>query len=202
MTSEMLADAGLVVFLRFPEKGKVKSRLAATVGEHIALEIYNRLITITLDLASRSGIPAYLFFDSRLPDIKDRDPAFTYLLQTEGNLGLKMKEALAFVLERHSKAIIIGSDCPLLTPSILQKSISVLKEEDLVLGPATDGGYYLLGCRRITASLFEDIPWSTPMVLDQTIEKIKMAGLSYRLLDLLTDIDTEEDWLRYVQTGS
>lgn len=190
-------DAGLLVLLRLPEKGKVKTRLAATLGEEAALEIYKKLVSNTLDMVTRSGIPAYLFYTDGLPPAGERDARLTYHIQVDGDLGTKMANALFFVLSLHKKALIIGSDCPDLTPEILHACCRSLDEKDIVLGPADDGGYYLLGCRVLHPVLFANIEWSTPSVLDQTIEKIKEANLSWCLLEKLHDIDTAEDWIRY-----
>ena len=190
-------DAGLVVFLRLPDKGKVKTRLAATLGEEAALEIYKKLVSITLDTVARSGIPAYLFYTGGLPSPSERDPRFSYHIQLDGDLGTKMAGALSFVLSLHKKALIIGSDCPDLTPEILYACRISLDEKDIVLGPCDDGGFYLLGCSELHPVLFANIEWSTPSVLDQTIEKIMEANLSYRLLERLHDIDRAEDWIRY-----
>lgn len=190
-------DAGLVVFLRLPDKGKVKTRLAATLGKETALQIYKKLVYITLDTVTRSGIPAYLFYTDGLPPAGERDPRFSYQIQLDGDLGTKMADALSFVLSLHKKALIIGSDCPDLTPEILDACCRYLDEKDIVLGPSDDGGYYLLGCSEFHPALFANIEWSTPSVLDQTIEKIMEANLSYGLLERLHDIDTAEDWIRY-----
>lgn len=190
-------DAGLVVFLRLPDKGKVKTRLAATLGEEAALEIYKKLVYITLDTVTRSGIPAYLFYTDGLPPAGERDPRFSYHIQLDGDLGTKMADALSFVLSLHKKALIIGSDCPDLTPEILHACCRSLDEKDIILGPSDDGGYYLLGCSELHPVLFADIEWSTSSVLDQTIEKIMEANLSYGLLERLHDIDRAEDWIRY-----
>lgn len=190
-------DAGLVVFLRLPEKGKVKTRLAATLGEEAALEIYKKLVSITLDIVIRSEIPTYLFYTDGLPPASTRDARFSYHIQADGDLGSRMADALSFVLSLHQKALIIGSDCPGLTPEILDAGYRSLDEKDIVLGPADDGGYYLLGCSELHPAVFANIKWSTSSVLDQTIEKIKEANLSYCLLEKLHDIDTAEDWNRF-----
>ena len=195
--SQIPVDAGLVVFLRLPDKGKVKTRLAATLGEEAALEIYKKLVSITLDIAIRSEIPTYLFYADGLPPASTRDARFSYHIQANGDLGSRMADALSFVLSLHQKALIIGSDCPGLTPEILHAGCTSLDEKDFVLGPADDGGYYLLGCIELHPALFANIKWSTPSVLDQTIEKIKEANLSHCLLEKLHDIDKAEDWIRY-----
>ncbi|MDZ4747738.1 MAG: TIGR04282 family arsenosugar biosynthesis glycosyltransferase [Saprospiraceae bacterium] len=193
-------DAGLIVFLRLPEKGKVKTRLAATLGEDAALKIYNDLICITLDLVSVSEIPTYLFYAGGLPHPPERNIRFSYHHQSDGDLGSKMADALSIVLNNHKKALIIGSDCPDLTPEILHTCCQSLDEKDIVLGPTEDGGYYLLGCKALNPALFANIKWGTPSVLGQTIEKIQGENLSYCLLQKLQDIDTAEDWNRYTQS--
>ena len=94
-------DAGLVVFLRLPDKGKVKTRLAATLGEEAALEIYKKLVSITLDIVIRSEIPTYLFYTDGLPPASTRDARFSYHIQADGDLGSRMADALSFVLSLH-----------------------------------------------------------------------------------------------------
>lgn len=195
--SQIAVDTGLVVFLRLPEKGKVKTRLAATFGNEEALEVYKKLVSSTLDIVIRSEMPTYLFYTDGLPPASERDARFSYHIQVDGDLGSKMADALSFVLTFHKKALIIGSDCPDLTPEILHTCRRSLDEKDIVLGPAGDGGYYLLGCTERYPALFTNINWSTPFVLNQTIEKIKRENLSFSLMEKLHDIDTAEDWIRY-----
>lgn len=194
-------DGGLIVFLRLPKWGKVKTRLATTMGHDVALSIYKELISLTLTAASGSGYETYLFYDDGLPSLEERNPNFSYHLQAIGDLGLKMAEAISYVLQFHTKAVIIGSDCPLLSSSLLKESFNALDNNDVVLGPAMDGGYYLLGCRNLVKPLFNEIQWSTPYVLEQTIEKIVAASMTYRLLIPLSDIDNEVDWIRYKDSG-
>jgi rSAM/selenodomain-associated transferase 1 len=194
-------DGGLIVFLRFPQLGKVKTRLASTLGHEVALSIYKDLLSLTLTAAADSGSAVYLFSEGGLPSYEERFPTFSYHLQSTGNLGLKMADAIAYVLQFHSKAVVIGSDCPSLSASILRESFTILDTYDIVLGPAMDGGYYLLGCKKLYETIFDDIQWSTPHVLAQTIEKIIAANLTYCLLTPLSDIDTEEDWNRYKDSG-
>ena len=102
---------GLIVFLRLPVKGKVKTRLASTVGADAALEIYRQLTSITLDMVNRSGHPIFLFFEGGLPDPGSKQDSFSYYLQSEGSLGAKMSNAFTTVVRSYSKAVIIGSDC-------------------------------------------------------------------------------------------
>lgn len=191
-------DGGLIVFLRLPQWGKVKTRLAATLGDDVALSIYKGLISHTLHCAARSGKSVYLFYDGGLPSEAERNPDFSYHIQSQGDLGAKMSAAISIVLKHHTKVVIIGSDCPKLSHDIIAKSFDSLDTTDIVVGPAKDGGYYLLGCKKVVDALFENIPWSTSMVLAQTIKKINDESLTFHLLEPLADIDTEEDWNRYI----
>lgn len=189
-----VAECALIVFLRMPEWGKVKTRLANTLGNDAALSIYQDLMAMTLSTATHSNLPVYLFYDGGLPPLNERNNSFSYHLQIDGHLGTRIAHALSFVLASHAKVIIVGSDCPDLTPEIIHHGFDLLDDTDIIIGPARDGGYYLLGCKALIASLFEDIPWGTPSVFALTKEKIKQAGLQFQTLVELTDIDTEDDW--------
>lgn len=191
------ADTALIIFLRLPELGKVKTRIASTEGDSGALEIYLQLTAITLDLAAQSDQPVYLFYEGGLPQVHDQQPAYTYLPQSTGDLGKKMADAFSQVLKHHAKAVIIGSDCPSLTTTILHEAYARLELNDIVLGPSVDGGYYLIGCKKVHHMLFEGISWSTPSVMAFTIERIQNEGLTFCLLEELMDIDTASDWHQY-----
>jgi|SRR5687767_15109187 len=193
-------DCGLIVFLRLPVKGKVKTRIAATAGADNALKIYSQLIAITLDLASSLDIPVYLFYEGGLPGEK-HESSFYYFEQVDGDLGRKMKSAIQLILQKHSKAIIIGSDCPELSARDIQEAIHQLERQDFVIGPATDGGFYLLACKKFLPGMFDDVQWSTPQVRESLIKNIQAAGRSYHQLRMLHDIDVEEDWIRYSRSN-
>lgn len=191
------ADSALIVFLRLPVKGKVKTRIASTEGDDQALAIYVQLMDITLDLAAQSDRYVYLFYEGGLPQLPDQQPAFTYLQQSPGDLGKKMADAFSQVLKNHPKAVLIGSDCPTLSKAILEEAYSLLDQNDIVLGPSRDGGYYLIGCKKVLPLLFDGISWSTPSVLTTTIAKARNEGLTFCLLEELMDIDTADDWHQY-----
>lgn len=193
-------DCGCIVFLRLPEKGKVKTRLAATAGQDEALNIYRQLSTLTLDLVSKLDIPVYLFYDGGLPANRLNDE-FHYFDQADGDLGFKMESAIHLILQKHEKAIIIGSDCPDLSFQDINESIQQLEKNDFVIGPAEDGGIYLLGCSRLYHGMLDDIPWSTPHVKEAIVHAIKTLGKSLYQLRSLHDIDVEEDWVRYTKTN-
>jgi len=190
-------DCGLIVFLRFPEKGKVKTRIASSLGEDAALAIYKELTDITLGLVSDLNAQVYLFYEGGMPEKSQRNPSFQYLDQAHGNLGDKMLDAFDVVLQKHAKVIIIGSDCPQLSTPDIHEGFLMLDAYDVVIGPGEDGGYYLLGCREIIHNMFKDIAWSTSSVLEKTIRIIEGYGKKYFLLRTLNDIDEEKDWASF-----
>ena len=108
-----------------------------------------------------------------------------------------MKDAFEKIFQSHHKVVIIGSDCATLTNSILDDAFEKLGSNPFVIGPAIDGGYYLLGMNQFTSEIFDNIEWSTSNVLPKTIEIIQNLGKNYYLLPELSDIDTEEDWKKY-----
>ncbi len=189
----------LLIFIKNPIKGQAKTRLAATVGDEEALRIYKELLRHTRQIAQKTTTQRYLFY-SHFIDNNDEwsNDSFNKKLQIDGDLGQKMaagfQEAFNNQLE---KVIIIGSDCASLTTDIVENAFKALEKTDFVIGPAEDGGYYLLGMRIFSPSLFENIEWSTPQVFTQTINRIKVLDNTYSLLPTLSDIDYEEDWKKY-----
>ncbi|MBV6472793.1 MAG: hypothetical protein JPMHGGIA_01054 [Saprospiraceae bacterium] len=191
-----LNDTALIVFVRNPVAGKVKTRLAAEVGNEKALAIYLELLAITRNLALEFDGPRYLYYSEAL-EAGDAWPAehFNKRVQQGNSLGDRMHSALCEVLACHAAALLIGSDCPALRLSDLSDASASLRDADLVLGPAADGGYYLIGMKRPHACAFEGITWSSPGVLDQTLAVLDDEGLKWSLLRKLRDVDTYSDWL-------
>lgn len=194
----------MLIFIRNPQLGKVKTRIARTAGDAEALRIYHILLAKTRVAALGLHVKRLLFYSNFLEEQDIWNPHYFHKKVQEGDdLGARMRHAFetAFA-EGAKKAIIIGSDCPELTgPDILQ-AFSRLDRVDVVLGPVYDGGYYLLGMKQLETSLFEGIEWSTESVLAHTIEKIEAAGKSYALLPELSDVDTEADWHAYLKRSS
>src|SRR5688500_7324751 len=157
-------EAGLIIFLRNPQPGKVKTRLAATLGPEQALAIYKELTRMTLHLASQVSIPVYLFYEGGIPSMESEIASWQCLEQDEGDLGQKISAAFEYVFQSHHKAIIIGSDCPFLTVYDIHHTIDLLDTHEIVIGPSEDGGYYLLGCRELNPELYRDIQWGTSSV--------------------------------------
>lgn len=186
----------LIIFVRKPALGKVKTRLAATIGDAAALDAYLHMLAHTRAVALACDCERYLFYAG---DIDEEDAwsstDFKKYLQADGDLGARMRAAFQQVFsEGHDKALIIGSDCLDLRPSHLSQAYRLLALHEAVLGPASDGGYYLLGLRADIPALFAGIPWSTETVLRDTLAVLNGQGRSYALAETLHDIDTEADY--------
>ena len=192
------AKNALIVFIKNPELGKVKTRLAKTVGAEKALAIYIALMEHTRKIAEALPVARYLFYSQEINQ-KDNWSARKFYkdLQIEGDLGVKIATAFHTVFKENEKVVIIGSDCASLTPKIVQTAFDKLDEHPFVIGPAMDGGYYLLGMNQFSPEVFRDIEWSTDSVFPTTIERIEGLGKTYHLLPTLSDIDYEEDWVKY-----
>jgi rSAM/selenodomain-associated transferase 2/rSAM/selenodomain-associated transferase 1 len=192
----------LIVFGRYPAPGKVKTRLARSLGPARAAELQRRLTEEALSLVRRFSsdrrVDVEVCFDGGTKRKMKRwiGPRFLFSMQTGGDLGARMKASLEAAFKDGCRKVVLhGTDIPGLTVSHLEEAFYALKENDLVLGPSTDGGYWLVGLRN-RANLFEGIPWGTGSVLEKTILKAKAAGLRTHLLNALTDIDDLEDLRR------
>lgn len=186
----------LIIFVRKPELGKVKTRLAATIGDEAALAAYRAMLAHTREVALATDCERYLFYAGAVEADDEWDPQhFRKFLQADGDLGARMRAAFQQVFaEGHDKALIIGSDCLDLRPSHLSFAYRSLAISPVVIGPARDGGYYLLGLREDIPALFKGIQWSTDQVLMQTLAVLDALQRSYSLGETLHDIDTEADW--------
>lgn len=188
----------IIIFIKNPALGKVKTRLAATIGDEAALAVYHKLSQRAREVALALDVPRHLFYSDFIDGNDAWDNALFIKKQQAGqDLGERMHLAFVDTLQTAHKAVIIGSDCPLLTPEIVQLALDQLDQYPFVLGPALDGGYYLLGMRKSTPGLFENMEWSTENVAKITLERMAENGASCYLLPALPDIDVEEDWRKY-----
>lgn len=129
--------------------------------------------------------------------------AFAYEPQSEGDLGERMAAAISARLEEGAaRVVLIGTDCPTVSAATVRAAFDALDSGDVVFGPAADGGYYLIGMRRLHDSLFLGIPWSSERTLRESLERVRAAGLRVALLDVMRDIDTAEDWRAYGGAGA
>jgi len=179
----------LVVFARNPALGKVKSRIAKLLGNEKALKIYHKLLDHTIYLTENSGLPFVIYFSDH---ISYTNPTLCRIQQGK-DLGEKMLRCFIDELATRQKVCLIGSDCLLLTQAILQDAFTQLATHDVVVGPAADGGYYLIGMKKPHHELFKDIAWGTDAVLAGTLDKCQKQNLSVKELPILNDIDRPED---------
>lgn len=194
----------VLFYVKLPEPGRVKTRLAATLGTERAAAIYRRLTETVL-----RGIPAELEVwvmcepPERGVEIAGwlRAPGagrtLRFVPQAVGDLGVRLERAFAAAFAEGYEAVAaIGSDCVELAPAHFAEAWQALATHDAAIGPAEDGGYYLLALRAPHPGLFAGIAWSTAAVLPQTLDRAAAAGLCVHLLPTLHDVDTEEDWRR------
>ncbi len=187
----------LIIFVKNPVPGQVKTRIARTVGDAKAVAIYTHLLHYTQQLIqSFSGRCVVYYGDFVNPD--DGWNAYDKQLQTSGDLGERMANAFqAQFAAGADKVVIIGSDCLAITPDHLTQAFRSLDTADIVIGPATDGGYYLLGMKQVHSFLFQDMPWSQPELRQLTELAILQHGLTFEPLETLTDIDEWRDYEPY-----
>ncbi len=185
----------LIIFIKNLEEGNLKTRLAKTIGEEKALEVYKALLQHTNAATKNVNADKFIFYSSFINENDDwKNNLFIKRLQDGDNLGLKMKNAFETIFhDGYKNVCIIGSDCIEITTEIIHQSFAELNNTDVVIGPAKDGGYYLLAMKKIHPELFKNIAWSTTNVLNETIIICKRLKLSYFLLKELTDIDEEKD---------
>jgi rSAM/selenodomain-associated transferase 1 len=186
----------LIIFVKNEEAGKVKTRLAKSVGNEKALEIYRKLLGYTFDQVQPLKVIKEVCY-SRFIEEDDlwNEGSYSKQLQEGDVLGERMSKAFKRSFEKGmERVVIIGSDCAELTTDILREVFSRLKDHDIVIGPAGDGGYYLLGMSKFISELFTDISWSTGAVLEQTLKKADEENATYYKLQELHDVDIEADW--------
>ncbi|MEO7043917.1 MAG: TIGR04282 family arsenosugar biosynthesis glycosyltransferase [Ferruginibacter sp.] len=190
-----MMENALIIFIKNPVKGKVKTRLPATIGDDMALEIYQKLIRHTLNMVKNTGADKFLYFSDSIDEtIGYANTPVHKFVQSGNDLGEKMNNAFVQLFKTGYKRVtIIGTDCAGINENILEKAFGELNNSDVVIGPATDGGYYLLGIKEMHSALFEKIAWSTSAVLHSTIERCNSNNLSYSLLTALSDVDEEAD---------
>ena len=183
----------LLVFVKNAVLGTAKTRLAKTIGNDAAFDVYKHLMHITeqatIDL---KNCDVRIYFSS------EKDPTrwtnYTQCVQQGNDLGERMSDAFRRSFELGYEQIVgVGSDLPDLTSEIIDKGLAELNSNDAVFGPAEDGGYYLIGMRSMLECVFEDKPWSTEGLLDVTLEELKSKGHSVGIIETLNDVDTEDD---------
>lgn len=201
-------DALLIIFTKNPEIGKVKTRLAKSLGDKAALDIYKFLLSHTVSATTNLEIDKWVYYSEKIPK-KDVWPseAFHKKVQTGRDLGEKMFNACQEAFKSgYKRVIIIGSDLLDIKQQDLTYAFLELKKNDIVIGPASDGGYYLLGMKSLNSKVFKNKAWSTPSVLPDTLKDLE--GKKIKILETRNDIDEiqdiEEDSIlkQFIETGT
>jgi uncharacterized protein len=185
----------LIVFIKNPILGKVKTRLAASFGDQKALRVYKKLLDHTLLITGNLEYNKIVYYSDFVPDQDEwLSAGFKQGLQIGQDLGEKMEKAFEEGFRTgYSRIVIIGSDCFELTSYHIVKAFDNLESSNVVIGPATDGGYYLLGMTEFLENVFKNKKWSTNSVLGDTIKNLTESNRKFYLLEQLNDIDTESD---------
>lgn len=174
--------------------GRVKTRLATTVGEETALKIYQLLLQKTRKVCSQLKQDKFLFYSDQAENDDWEEEVFSKYTQKGKSLGERMHNAFEVLNESgHQKKVIIGSDCYDISEDIIQSAFEALNHHDVVIGPANDGGYYLLGMNGYYPGLFQNVNWSTSSVLIETLNTARALKLKIKLIEELVDLDTFED---------
>lgn len=200
----------VLIFVRAPELGRVKTRLAAEIGAEAALRVYRRLAEHAVAEARALEPRASVRVHFTPADAGDSVRAWlgggpAYLPQADDDLGGRMRAAFAEAFAAgFRRVVIIGSDLPDVSAGLLRDAFARLDSAPVVLGPARDGGYYLLGMREMVGGVFAGVPWSTDRVLARTMEILSGAGIEPALLPMLADVDEAGDlpagWAEWART--
>jgi uncharacterized protein len=186
----------LIIFTRYPIPGEAKTRLIPALGAAGAAQLQRRMTQQTIATAQQTTHPIQIqFCGGTIDELRSwLGDKLGYAAQADGDLGDRMAQAFdQGFAAGHDRVVIIGTDCPGIDRTILDQAFTALESHDLVLGPAADGGYYLIGLRRAIPELFQSIAWSTDTVRAKTLEIATALNLTYALLPELSDIDRPED---------
>jgi hypothetical protein len=202
-----LNDRCLLFFIKSPEEGKVKSRLASVIGDERAANLYRDFITQMLSTLRRGDFPFHICFypHNALKGVKEwLGDQHHYIPQKGKDLGERMSNAFRKAFDTGFKRVVlVGSDIPDLPLEVIEEAFISLKEEDAAIGPAYDGGYYLIGFKEKTFSpqVFERMAWGTERVFEDTMKVLKNLNQRVHTLPFRRDIDTIED-LKHLGTGT
>ena len=194
-----MAESTLIIFVKNPVPGTVKTRIARTVGDEKAVDVYRHLLQYTQEV-TRSLTCRRVVYYGDFVNLNDGWNGYDKQLQSGRSngpqaLGERMLNAFREQFEQGAgQVVIIGSDCLTITSGHIEQAFSALNDSDAVIGPATDGGYYLLGMKQLHSFLFENMPWSQPELRQLTELALLQNNLTFERLEELTDIDEWEDY--------
>lgn len=194
----MEKERSLIVLARYPEYGKVKSRLAKKLGKQKSLEVYTQLFSNTAKVCAAIDAQKYLFLRGLGDPQYHGYSNFEIHPQLNLDLGTEMKHAMHAMIDT-SLCVLIGTDIYDIEANDIEEAFERLASSDVVLGPASDGGYYLIGWRKKCSFLFEGIEWSMESVLAKSCEMLRLNKFSYSLLNVRNDLDTFADYQAYMR---
>lgn len=187
-----MTEALVIVFVKNIRLGTVKTRLAKTIGDYGAFEVYSELVKITENATANLEFDKRIYFSDAIIDTKWKHDFKT--VQEGADLGERMLNAFKEGFDAGYKNIVlIGSDLPDISATHISKGIEALSSCEVVFGPAEDGGYYLVGMSKLNEAIFKNKPWSQSHLLEETLQELHKLNLSFSILDRLNDIDTYED---------
>lgn len=186
-----MSESLLIVFVKNPVLGKVKTRLAKAIGKKKALAVYEKLLSITFNELSELKTIKRVYFSSKIDQKWQKKNNF---IQKGIDLGEKMQNAFKQgVHDGFEKVVLIGSDLPDISAQIIEQGFDALNKNEVVFGPAEDGGYYLVGMTKKHFCIFQHKIWSSDNLLEKTLDELKQKNIGFSLLKTLNDIDTVED---------
>lgn len=187
-----MTEALVIVFVKNIRLGTVKTRLAKTIGDYGAVEVYSELVKITENATANLEFDKRIYFSDAIIDTKWKHDFKT--VQEGADLGERMLNAFKEGFDADYKNIVlIGSDLPDISATHISKGVEALSSCEVVFGPAEDGGYYLVGMSKLNEAIFKNKPWSQSHLLEETLQELHKLNLSFSILDRLNDIDTYED---------
>ena len=182
----------VIVFVKNITLGKVKTRLAKTIGNQAAYEVYTELVKVTQDATSKLDVDKRIYFSEAIEE-NEWLGDFKFV-QKGANLGERMHNAfLKGFQDGYERIVLIGSDLPDISATHINNGLEALKSSEVVFGPAEDGGYYLIGLSKMVNSVFTNKPWSQSRLLKKTLAQIRDSNITFSTLETLNDIDTFED---------
>ena len=187
-----MTDALVIVFVKNIKLGTVKTRLAKTIGDLGAFEVYSELVKITEKATEQLDIDKRIYFSNAVVNTKWKNDFKT--IQNGDDLGERMRNAFKDGFDAgYKKIVLIGSDLPDINETHIKKGVDALNENEVVFGPAEDGGYYLIGLSKMNTAIFTDKPWSQSHLLKETLQELQRDKVSVGTLEVLNDIDNYKD---------
>lgn len=182
----------IIIFVKNSIPGTVKTRLASAIGNQGAFEIYNTLVDLTRQAVKNLEADKHVYFSKTVEET--HWDGFEKHVQQGNDLGARMHNAFQNGFQKgYERIALIGSDLPDISTKLIESAFHKLGQNELVFGPAQDGGYYLIGMSKLHVQVFQNKPWSTAALLETTLNELEKDDIAYSLLETLNDIDTLED---------